>query len=138
MAYTPTTWKRGDIVTSEKLNKIENGIVEAGVMPVITITASGAFPHVTFTCDKEHEELYEMGNVQVIVRHNADETGSDFWCEIGEVFTGVEDDDPVDIHCVHLIYSESPHGFNVSGSKYTVANDNTVTSSPIYGFSELT
>lgn len=29
MSYTPTTWTSGDIVTSAKLNKIENGIVEA-------------------------------------------------------------------------------------------------------------
>lgn len=26
MAYTPTNWKRGDVVTSEKLNKAESGI----------------------------------------------------------------------------------------------------------------
>ena len=30
MAYTPTEWQSGDIVTSEKLNKIENGIAGAG------------------------------------------------------------------------------------------------------------
>lgn len=29
MAYTPTNWKRGDIVTSEKMNKIEAGIASA-------------------------------------------------------------------------------------------------------------
>ena len=28
MAYTPTLWAKGDIVTSEKLNKIEQGIVD--------------------------------------------------------------------------------------------------------------
>lgn len=26
MAYTPTTWTSGDIITSQKLNKIENGV----------------------------------------------------------------------------------------------------------------
>ncbi|MDN6491158.1 MAG: hypothetical protein L0K14_00530, partial [Leuconostoc sp.] len=26
MAYTPTEWKKGDTITSEKLNKIENGV----------------------------------------------------------------------------------------------------------------
>ena len=32
MAYTPTEWKTGDIVTAEKLNKLENGLanVESG------------------------------------------------------------------------------------------------------------
>ena len=27
MSYTPTEWENGDIITAEKLNKIENGIV---------------------------------------------------------------------------------------------------------------
>lgn len=26
MSYTPTEWKDGDVITAEKLNKIENGI----------------------------------------------------------------------------------------------------------------
>lgn len=30
MAYTPTVWKTGDVVSSEKLNKMENGIANAG------------------------------------------------------------------------------------------------------------
>lgn len=30
MAYTPTTWSAGDTITSAKLNKIEQGIVNAG------------------------------------------------------------------------------------------------------------
>ena len=30
MAYNKTNWKSGDVVTSEKLNKMENGIVDAG------------------------------------------------------------------------------------------------------------
>lgn len=27
MAYTPTTWKDGDIITAEKMNKLEQGVV---------------------------------------------------------------------------------------------------------------
>lgn len=34
MAYTPTTWQTGDVITAEKMNKLENGVaavpVEAG------------------------------------------------------------------------------------------------------------
>ena len=29
MSYTPTVWKRGDIVSSEKLNKLEQGVADA-------------------------------------------------------------------------------------------------------------
>lgn len=30
MAYTPTVWATGDVITAEKLNKAENGIASAG------------------------------------------------------------------------------------------------------------
>lgn len=30
MAYEPTSWSTGDIVTAEKLNKLENGIASSG------------------------------------------------------------------------------------------------------------
>lgn len=30
MSYSPTTWKSGDVVTSAKLNKLEQGVAEAG------------------------------------------------------------------------------------------------------------
>ena len=30
MSYTPTEWKTGDIVTADKLNKLENGVASAG------------------------------------------------------------------------------------------------------------
>ena len=30
MSYTPTTWECGDVVTAEKLNKIEQGIADSG------------------------------------------------------------------------------------------------------------
>lgn len=30
MSYTPTEWKTGDVVTSAKLNKLEQGVADAG------------------------------------------------------------------------------------------------------------
>ena len=30
MSYEPTNWKTGDVVTSAKLNKLENGVADAG------------------------------------------------------------------------------------------------------------
>ena len=30
MSYTPTEWNSGDVITAEKLNKIENGIAGSG------------------------------------------------------------------------------------------------------------
>ena len=30
MAYTPTTWKDGDVITAAKMNKLEQGVKDAG------------------------------------------------------------------------------------------------------------
>ncbi len=30
MAYTPTTWADGDIITAEKMNKLENAVADSG------------------------------------------------------------------------------------------------------------
>lgn len=38
MAYTPTEWKTGDIVTAEKLNKLENGVSNGGDIELVTAT----------------------------------------------------------------------------------------------------
>ena len=55
MAYTPTEWKNGDVITAEKLNKIENGIKD---IPnddfYITITYINEV-----TMDKTFEEITE-------------------------------------------------------------------------------
>ena len=42
MAYTPTTWVAGDTVTATKLNKLEQGVANAGSgYPMAEITTSG-------------------------------------------------------------------------------------------------
>lgn len=33
MAYTPTTWNNGDVITAEKLNKLEKGVQNEQVGP---------------------------------------------------------------------------------------------------------
>ncbi len=45
MAYTPTTWASGDIISTEKLNKIEQGIVEAS-------SSGGSGEIIKFTYDQ--------------------------------------------------------------------------------------
>ena len=47
MTYTPTQWKDGDLVTSAKLNKLEQGVAAGG---------GAFFVHCTATYDEEEGE----------------------------------------------------------------------------------
>lgn len=42
MSYTPNVWANGDVVTSEKLNAMEQGIAAAGAL-VVNTDAQGAW-----------------------------------------------------------------------------------------------
>jgi hypothetical protein len=44
MAYTPTEWKAGDVITAEKLNNMEDGIVGAGRALMVTATSETDVP----------------------------------------------------------------------------------------------
>lgn len=48
MAYTPTTWNNGDIITAEKLNKLEQGVQNEQVGPA---GAAAGFGTPTATVD---------------------------------------------------------------------------------------
>ena len=57
MSYEPTEWKTGDIVTAEKLNKMENGIEDAGgVLLVNAILDPQTNMH---TLDKTWQQIYD-------------------------------------------------------------------------------
>lgn len=114
MAYNPTTWKRGDIVTSEKLNNIESGIVEANVVPVITFTMDVEANEIA--CDKTYAELKAMtgmlpsGPIETACVVNARwvnlPSSSDIPPEYSEQHTGVLFRDPeyevVYIYCTWM------------------------------------
>ena len=55
MSYTPTTWQTGDTITATAMNKIENGIANAGggTGGVIINDTSG-------TLDKTFAEIYDL------------------------------------------------------------------------------
>lgn len=41
MSYTPTTWTTGDTITASAMNKIEQGIANAGGFAVVALSATG-------------------------------------------------------------------------------------------------
>lgn len=63
MAYEPTNWKTGDVVTSEKLNKIEQGIAGGGGVLVAHYTVEGT----TLTLDKTYAELLEASESGIVI-----------------------------------------------------------------------
>lgn len=61
MTYTPTTWATGDVITADKLNNIEQGIVNAGGAKALIVTASNLpdknNTYTTPTLDKTFDEI---------------------------------------------------------------------------------
>ena len=69
MAYEPTTWKSGDVVTSAKLNKLENGVAAAGGVFVIHKTVVEG----TATLDANYNQVsaaIEAGKIPVVLMEN--------------------------------------------------------------------
>ena len=58
MSYTPTNWKNGDVVTSTKLNKLEQGVANAGGVTVLSVVADPQT--MTVTLNKTAGEVYEI------------------------------------------------------------------------------
>lgn len=72
MSYTPTVWATGDVVTAEKLNKLEQGVASAG-------GGSGGGGNVllvncdlqTMTLDKTWQEIQTAMATSVVVIYQA-------------------------------------------------------------------
>lgn len=75
MAYEPTTWKSGDVVTSAKLNHMEQGIAGAGQMIIVRNDPE------TFTLQSTWQEIYDALKAGVFVYVNG-------YNESGETFCG--------------------------------------------------
>ena len=54
MSYEPTNWKDGDLVTSAKLNKLEQGVAGTGVL-IVGLTIDGS----TGILDKTWQEIHD-------------------------------------------------------------------------------
>lgn len=63
MSYEPTEWKKGDVVTSQKLNKLEQGIAGAGGVLVLSGTPSEG----KFTLNKTAGEIIEASKVGLVM-----------------------------------------------------------------------
>ena len=76
MAYEKTTWSTGDVVTAEKLNKMEDGIAGASAGGVF-IVHSQVFNEGTYILDKTYTEIAEaMESSTVLVKHSGGQMGA--------------------------------------------------------------
>lgn len=60
MTYEPTNWKDGDLVTSAKLNKMEQGIASGGGILFVSITPVSES---SLELDKTWQEIYDASFV---------------------------------------------------------------------------
>lgn len=67
MSYEKQTWAKGDIVTSAKLNHMEDGIASGGGVLVIGSTIDGN----TMTLDHTWQEIHDAGAVVLIFEFDA-------------------------------------------------------------------
>ena len=81
MSYTPTEWQRGDIVTSQKLNKLEQGVANAGGSGIFYVTKifTGSDPVIT-SLNKTWKEIRDAAQSSLVTckRTYADEDSCDF------------------------------------------------------------
>lgn len=81
MAYEPTEWKKGDVVTSEKLNKIEGGIAAGVGVLVVGLTITDTLEEASATLDKTAGEIIaavEAGSI-VVARASGENSHADWY-----------------------------------------------------------
>lgn len=87
MSYTPTNWQTGDTVTAEKLNKLEQGVSDAGGGIVVASAEVGEELFsidyenpLSISLDKTYEELYSAtySAIHIYIKSEG-ETVGEFW-----------------------------------------------------------
>lgn len=110
MAYTPTTWVTGDTVTATKMNKIENGIANAGSAMIVT-EADGAL-------DATFMDIYTAlkDGIPVYVKDVEETSGptEDYQCRcfLGTIFEARKYDN------VYVVYARTTYEGQVSSDWY--------------------
>ena len=91
MSYTPTEWKTGDVITAEKLNNIENGVVNAKEVAVFEFTPNEGL--VTTDCTPQDvASAYNSGKVCFARLILGPEKSYIPFGKYGEVFVSAQED----------------------------------------------
>lgn len=78
MAYTPTTWTTGDTITASAMNKIENGIANAGGGGALICNCSDVGGYITL--DKTVQEIYDalISGTPAYIKYQYGVLGTDY------------------------------------------------------------
>lgn len=114
MAYTPTTWKSGDVVTSAKLNKLEQGVAST----VFVVTLSHDEETSTYSTDKPYADILA-----------AYEAGANLFCVPweGAALRGMEYEEGTGFTVSDIMFNSiGGDGANMYITVYVIAADGTV------------
>lgn len=110
--YEPTEWKKGDVVTSAKLNKLEQGVANAVL--VVNATIEIVDEATIITLDKTWQEIADAP-LAVIKLVDPEATNSTFTYTVGQVYAN-EYDGTYGINAMGMIESiyyecDDPDGY---------------------------
>lgn len=105
MSYEPTNWKSGDTVTSAKLNKMEQGIANAG-------GGGGAFivNDVEGTLDKTWQEIFDAMSTSVAFVSYKSETEIDYGI-VEAAINGGSDEYTINAGAIGMYTTDSADGY---------------------------
>ena len=85
MAYEPTNWQTGDVVTAEKLNKLENGVVSGNSSGnlIATATKNDNNYYVLDKTWKDVKDAIDVGGVIMVKEPFPDGLQANIWYMIG-------------------------------------------------------
>ena len=130
MSYTPTEWKSGDVVTSAKLNKLEEGVASSGGALIATLTQTlDGEEWINNGCDKTLDELKAAMESGVPIIFKNDISSSDtidikyFWAT--SLYGNAES--TIDMTGIHSSYNPRGYSANVMIVHLAFYSDGTMT-----------
>ena len=91
MSYTPTEWQSGDIVTSTKLNKLENGVAAASGGGVLVVNVAMNEAQTAYVMDKTYAEIHAALLTGAVFTVNQVDTAGGYQISADQIVADVHD-----------------------------------------------
>ena len=114
MSYNPTNWSDGDLVTSAKLNKIEQGIADSGNVIVLEVNLSDEHP----TIPMKFKDIVQCAQQNKLLFIKVTENNLIFYGQIVELNSYTKE--------IVILFGSDPLGFSAaSDDDYPVMDTTT-------------